>query len=55
MPTDWIDALKIAGRGFGATIVVLLALAIVTWLAGLLLQKVAAKREKGGETEKGDV
>ncbi|NQT48416.1 MAG: hypothetical protein HQ578_05520 [Chloroflexi bacterium] len=55
MPTDWDEALRIAGRGFGATILVLFALSLITWFVGLALQKVAARKEKGGEIEKGDV
>ena len=54
MPSDWDEALKLAGQGFGATILVLLALAMVTWLVGLVLKKFAVRKGKGGETEEGD-
>jgi Na+-transporting methylmalonyl-CoA/oxaloacetate decarboxylase gamma subunit len=45
--------IKIAGGGYGITILVLLILAIVAWLVGLALQR-TAKGEKGGGTEKGE-
>jgi len=54
VPSDWAEALKLAGRGFGATILVLLAMAIVTGLVGLVLQKLALRKGKGGDTEEGD-
>ena len=54
MPSDWDEALKLAGQGFGATILVLLSLAIVTWLVGVVMQKFAVRKRKGGDTEEGD-
>jgi hypothetical protein len=53
LPDDWLDALKLAGRSFGATVFVLLALAVVSWLACFVLQKVGARRG-GGDTGEGE-
>jgi Na+-transporting methylmalonyl-CoA/oxaloacetate decarboxylase gamma subunit len=50
--TDWGEALKIAGEGFGITVLILIILALVTWLVGLASQR-AAKGEKEGDKEKG--
>ena len=55
MPADWEEAIRIAGRGFAVTILVLLILAMITWLVGLVIRKAAARGEKGGDTDKGDV
>lgn len=54
MSADWEEGIKIAGGGFGVTILVLLILAIISWLVGFILRRVAARREKGGDTEKGE-
>lgn len=40
---DWSLAAKIAGGGFGVTILVLLILAVVSWVVGLIIRKAAAK------------
>jgi Na+-transporting methylmalonyl-CoA/oxaloacetate decarboxylase gamma subunit len=53
LSVDWELVIKIAGGGYGITILVLLILAIVAWLVGLVLQR-TAKDEKGGGTEKGE-
>jgi len=54
MPSDWDEALKIAGQGFGATIVALVAVCAITWLVGWILQKRAAWKARGGDKEEGD-
>jgi len=51
---DWELAIKIAGGGFGVTILVLLILAIIAWVVGSILRR-TAKGEKGGGTEDGEV
>ncbi len=40
---DWNLVAKIAGGGFGVTILVLVILAIIAWLMGLVIQKYQAK------------
>ncbi len=42
---DWSLVAKVAGGGFGVTIVVLLILALVAWIVGLVVQKYQAKGE----------
>ena len=49
---DWNLLAKVAGGGYGITILVLLILALAVWLIGLVLQKIptqskenSAKRE----------
>ena len=38
---DWGIVAKIAGGGYGVTILVLVILSIVAWIAGLVIQKMA--------------
>ncbi len=40
---DWELVAKVAGGGFGLTILVLLILALVAWIVGIVLQKITAK------------
>ena len=40
---DWTFAAKIAGGGFGVTILVLIILSLLAWIVGLVIQKVQAK------------
>jgi len=42
---DWSLVAKIAGGGFGSTLLVLAILCIVIWLIGLVIQR-RAKRDK---------
>ena len=37
--TDWDLIAKIAGGGFGVTILVLVILSLVAWVVGLVIQK----------------
>ena len=37
--TDWNLVAKIAGGGFGVTLLVLIILLLVAWIAGLVIQK----------------
>ncbi len=41
--TDWNLVAKIAGGGFGVTILVLVILALIAWVVGLVIQKYRAK------------
>jgi len=43
---DWNLVAKITGGGFGVAILVLLILALVTWLVGLGLQRIPAKSKE---------
>ena len=40
---DWNLVAKIAGGGFGVTILVLVILSLVSWIMGLIIQKTAKK------------
>ena len=42
---DWDLIAKVAGGGFGLTILVLLILSLVAWIVGMVLQKITAKGE----------
>ena len=39
---DWNIVAKIAGGGFGVTILVLIIIAVVAWIVGLVIQKIQA-------------
>jgi Na+-transporting methylmalonyl-CoA/oxaloacetate decarboxylase gamma subunit len=43
---NWGEALVIAGKGFGTVFLILIILAVVTWLLGLIFQRIKANREK---------
>ena len=43
---DWNIVAKVAGGGFGVTILVLIILSLVAWIVGLVIQKVQAKGEE---------
>jgi len=40
---DWNLVAKIAGGGFGVTILVLVILSVIAWIVGLVIQKSQAK------------
>jgi sodium pump decarboxylase gamma subunit len=46
MTTIWGDALSLAGRGFGIVFLILIILAVVTWLIGLAFQRARKAQEK---------
>ena len=48
---DWNLVAKIAGGGFGVTIFVLVILALVAWVAGLIIQRTT--REQKEDSSKG--
>jgi len=41
--TDWNLVIKIAGGGFGITILVLTILSLIVWIMGLVIQKIHSK------------
>jgi len=43
---DWSLVAKIAGGGYGVTILVLIILLLVAWIMGLVIQKSQAKGEE---------
>jgi Na+-transporting methylmalonyl-CoA/oxaloacetate decarboxylase gamma subunit len=45
MAINWDEAL-FAGKGFGAVFLILIILAVVTWLIGLIFQRVKRTQEK---------
>jgi Na+-transporting methylmalonyl-CoA/oxaloacetate decarboxylase gamma subunit len=46
MAADWGAAGLLAGRGFGTVFLVLIILAVVTWLIGLVFQRIKRGQEK---------
>jgi hypothetical protein len=48
---EWGKVAEIAGGGYGMTFFVLIALFLISWIIGLILQKVA-RGKKEGDTEK---
>ena len=44
--TDWNLVAKIAGGGFGLTILVLIILSVIAWIMGLVAQKTRPKSEE---------
>jgi len=54
MTTIWGEAGLVAGIGFGTVVLVLIILAVVTWLIGLIFQRIKRGQEKAkaaAETE----
>jgi len=51
---DWGEATRIAGAGLGMVGAVLILLALATWLAGVLLQRVAARAEAKSSERKAE-
>ena len=43
---DWSLVSKIAGGGFGITILVLVIVAVIAWIMGMVIQKIQAKGEE---------
>jgi Na+-transporting methylmalonyl-CoA/oxaloacetate decarboxylase gamma subunit len=46
MAVNWGEALLIAGKSFGSVFLVLIILAVVTWLIGLAFQRSKRNREE---------
>jgi Na+-transporting methylmalonyl-CoA/oxaloacetate decarboxylase gamma subunit len=54
MVTNWAEAALLAGKCFGTVFLVLVILAVVTWLIGLAFQRAKRGQEKAkpaGEAE----
>jgi Na+-transporting methylmalonyl-CoA/oxaloacetate decarboxylase gamma subunit len=45
MSVNWGEAILIAGKSFGSVFLILIILAVVTWLIGFVFQRI--KRERG--------
>lgn len=43
---DWGIIAKVAGGGFGVTILVLIILAVVAWIVGLIIQRISKERKE---------
>jgi len=46
MDVTWGEVARIAGGGFGLTILVLIILSVVIWVVVLIIQKTQARGEK---------
>ncbi len=46
MSVNWGEALLIAGKSFGSVFLILVILAVVTWLIGLAFQRSKRNKEK---------
>ena len=42
---DWDLVARVAGGGFGVTILVLVILSLVAWVVGLVVQRISTKGE----------
>jgi len=54
MSADWGEAIKIAGGGYGITILVLLILAILGYVLALIVKKASARQDKEGDDKEKD-
>ena len=50
---DWNLVAKIAGGGYGVTILVLVILSLLAWVMGLVIQRTRAKGEETPEKKEG--
>jgi len=50
--TDWNLVAKVAGGGFGVTILVLVILSLIAWIVGLVIQKYRVKGKEIPTKEK---
>lgn len=46
MTINWGEAGLLAGRGFGAVCLILIIIAVVTWLVGFVFQRIKKRQEK---------
>lgn len=46
MTINWGEAGLLAGRGFGAVFLMLIIIAVVTWLVGFVFQRIKKRKEK---------
>jgi len=49
---DWGLIGKIAGGGFGVTILVLVILSLAAWIVGLIVQKTGARKKEAPAKDK---
>ncbi len=49
---DWNLVAKIAGGGFGVTILVLMILALIAWIGGLVIQRIQARGQEAPAEDK---
>lgn len=54
MTINWGEAGLLAGRGFGTVFLILIILAVVTWLVGLVFQGVNKRQEKAKSAAKAE-
>ncbi len=50
MTINWGEAGALAGKGFGTVVIVLVILAVVTWLMGFIFQRIKKRGEKAKTT-----
>lgn len=48
--TDWAEALRIMITGFGAVVVIMVILAIVTQIVGKIVQRIEKPKEEKGKS-----
>ncbi len=46
MSVNWGEAILIAGKSFGSVFLILIILAVVTWLIGFVFQRIKREKEK---------
>ena len=46
MTVNWGEAGALAGKGFGTVFIVLVILAVITWLMGFIFQRIKKRREE---------
>ena len=46
MTINWGEASLLAGKGFGTVFLILIILAVVTWLIGFVFQRIKKEQEK---------
>ena len=52
MAINWGEAAEIAGKSFGTVFLMLIILAIVTWLVGFIFQRIKKRGEEAKATAK---
>ena len=50
---DWNLVTKVAGGGFGVTILVLIILALIAWIVGLVIQRIHPKEPEAPQKKEG--
>jgi Na+-transporting methylmalonyl-CoA/oxaloacetate decarboxylase gamma subunit len=52
MAVNWGEVTLFAGKGFGVVFLVLIILAVITWLVGLVFQRIKRGQEKAKSATK---